>query len=407
MARISLTVETQGDIYPKRAVFANAAPGLGTIGIKRNVDNVVIVASGTDMTVAGGGVFTYDSTLLDPLVEYTAYIRVEFHNISDDVLHHWELLTASVLAISSATNLRSLRRKLMQRLGGYAIATTTGATDGKRLRSSTLADDELSDDTYGEGWIYVNTGDNAGQCARASNHGFIPEVGEIEITRTLANNFVVGVEFEWSSRLPAIQMGKMAGLREVINQALDVLWMISRETYPTVDGFQTDMNDYDWLRRASQIIQVEHPGSGTDWPISYAGQYGYRYDADRPKLIGPSVTQDEADDFRIAAYRPLSTWLKRGGVWQDANGLVDDADQALGDPTLITEVALFFAYKALSTNPYEGVEERKMWEAYAEKQSVIAANIKRQHSPEETDSTGLQWTWEPWSKEYIPVRRYV
>ncbi len=406
MATISLRVQPFGGLRVGTVFLANANPGLATVGVKRNSDNFVLVSAETPMVQSGSDpeLYTYSTTLLDPLTDYTAYIRVEFLN-ADNTFNHYEIATAAVLGISSPTTLRKLRRRLIQKLGSFVFqtATVTGP-DANSVTCSNLIYQGGFPDTYDKGWIYICSGASAGSIAKVKADGFNPDSGQLSVVRNWPATIQQGTEFEWSARMPAISSDKMSGCREAINEALSMLWTIDRVELPTAAGLYTDMNTFDWLRHKSQVIGAEWIGSGEEYPVSYNDVFQFRYDAEQPLLIGPPGLSTTDRPLSVSAYRPLNTWIKRGGAWQDADGLVDDTDECLGDPQLVLQVALYCAYKMLANNPYESVTERERWEVMAQRQSVIAENIKRYQSPEEQPSSGVAWGWEPWSKELIKRR---
>lgn len=401
-SRISLNIEAPGDLYVNSVVLANAAPGSSTVGVKRNSDSVEVIAEETIMNndVTDTTLWYYDTAVLDPLTDYTAYIRVEFYDEDTSAFDHYEYVTAHIAGISSHNTFRRLRRMLLDFLGGWGKLVNESVIGADGIKSSKLVDTDAKTSAFNHTWWYVTSGVNAGLQARTKQDGFTPDQGEIRFNRNLTGSTEVGVEVEYSSRLPIVSEGKFVGLREILNQALQHLWTVDAIDIPDADGINTQINSFDWLRRQSQIIDVQFGGNSSDYPYSLSDHFMFRYDADNPLIIGPSGTNVD----KIVAYRPLNTWMKRGGAWQEADGFVDDSDECLGDPILIVQVALYFAYRALASAPYEGESAKARWEALAQRQATIAANIKRMHSPEGTSLNGNRFVWDPRFKELVPVR---
>jgi hypothetical protein len=349
----------------------------GTFGIKRNSDDVVIVSDGT-VTVQSGDIYSYTTGLLDPDEAYTAVFQVDY--TPDGGSAATEYITVSIPVSSSLRSLRNLRRQLSRRLGGFEKheqETDSPATD--KVYSADLIGSNPNATAYDNTWIYIATGNHAGQQRLASNGGFDDAAGTVQLVSAF-DAAVPAAHTIWEvhSKLPAIEANRTLGLREVLNQALEVMWTIKRETF-TGDGTEMFLvgEGRDWLTSEAQIVDVYVPAdsTGTYRPYSAGKGYQFRYNAEAPRLEGAALDADEAG-WELEVIRPAHTWIKHGGAWGDSLvGLQDDDDETMVAPQALIPVALYFAYLALAVAPHETPKERQYWEGKALTWSVVAARI--------------------------------
>lgn len=384
MAKVSLTIVPQGIITITLVELADAT--IPVYGIKRDSDGVVIVSGNTTVTTNVGNTWTYETPLLDPLIDYTAAFRVTFSDT------HIEYAYAHIQGIKSQTTLRALRRELAIAIGDNEIVNTSStAPDSASTVVSTMINRDAKESAYDFAFVYACNGGNAGQQRKVSQGSFISTNGQLGYVQDWTAQMTANIELEVHQKMGAVSSGKMIGYRECINQALNILWTIDMITFPSdstdpVSGLTRDLNTFDWLRQQSQIIGVKDVTGYAPGIWLPTDMYQFQYDAERPILSGPQPIDPTL--YSIAAYRPLNTWIKRGGVWGETiGGLVDDTDECLGDHVLITQVALYFVYKAMAENPYESASARDRWEMKAARQALIAKNIKLQNLPKSAMTT--------------------
>ncbi len=276
-------------------------------------------------------------------------------------------------------SLKQLRRNLLDtgELGGFAVCTTTTAVadtdpDARRkLVSADLVHDEAGETSYG-GWYAYLSGGNAGsllgQQRTVRTHGYGRAQGQVALNAELSAIPPLGTEFELLAKLPAVRWQGRPGLREIINQALERLWVADWLPF-TGNGTATyAVTAYPWLTQ-ERIFDVQE-SYGSTLPFASGMQVQLRQDAETPVLdIGRAYSPSEK--FWLRVMRPAHTRIRAGGVWQESTaGLVNDTDETLAELNLVTTVALAYAYRALAKGPppdtaYEGRAERQEAKAAA------------------------------------------
>lgn len=354
-------------------------------GVRRSDTHAVIIAAGTVVTYASG-VASFESALLDTSISYDVAWKITFSN---GVTVYTDYATTTLEAYISPRSLRSARRKLAERLGGIEYYTTTElGQDNTSLISQDLINPNLPSKYYDGDWVYGCNGMIKGSQRMILDNQYNSADGSIVLSRKFGDAIVpVGLDFEILTKLPALTEHKFTGLHYCINQALTTLWTIDRVPLPNPSNTELYDDIPSWIRGPQDIIDIYRPYGIGLASESVGMSYKYIYNSENPRLEGPALS--DVTGYEIAAYRKLNTWIKKNGVWQEtALGLLDDEDEHLGDPELVTEVALYYAYLALAQNPLVGNQEKVIYLSEAGKQAVIANHIKNHTLPKDEDVTG-------------------
>lgn len=355
-----------------------------TFGIKRDQDAAVIVPAGT-ATVNTDDQYSYTTGLLDTAYAYTAVFKVLYTPTGGSQLT--EYITVAIPASYSIRSLAYLRRALARRLGGFEMHTQTITSPANnKVQSSEIIGSSGKASEYDNTWVYMAVGNYAGSQKLVEGSGYDSEAGTVEVVSPWGADPPAAYSvWEVHTVLPAKEANRTLGLREVINQALQVMWTIKRETF-TGDGTEMFLvgEARDWLTHESQIVDIYSPASDTETyrPYSVGNGYKFFYNAERPRLEGAALDADE-EGWEMAAIRPAYTWIKHGGAWgESVSGLQDDTDETLLPPQAVLPVAMYFAYLALANQPHDSPKERNHWEAKAREWAPIAARIMEDWLPQ-------------------------
>lgn len=333
-----------------------------------------VAATKTTATGVNPSTWKYEYTFATTK-NYTLTWTVTFADAST------ESVITRVRSLVSRRSLLYLRRAVSAELGGFGLFTTSQASaNDSIIHSNDLVWAEKSSSSFDNTWQYAYGGNISGQQRPTLDSGYSPTAGTLQVARPWSDEPDAGVEIEIHAKLPAIQAGRVDGLREVINRALSKLWINTREALPTSESEFFDLSDKDWLTHRSQIIDVYRPSDPTNNAYRpYRVGYAYRFVplANETRLEGPMVSET---GWEIEVQRPADTFIKASGAWGDSQvGLVDDTDEQFHQPQVVIPVALYEAYKALSKAAWLGQDERDKWLQMALQWAPVASNVKQNY----------------------------
>jgi hypothetical protein len=158
------------------------------------------------------------------------------------------------------------------------------------------------------------------------------------------------------------------------------------------DQYQYSLAAYPWLTTEDRIVDVwiRRSGAVRDELLR---EWRFLHDAEGPMLeIRTPVST--SDTLKPRVYRPLDTWLKVDGTWQDStSGLVSDTDEALLSLDGLQTVGLAWAYETLAQQGMGA--EVAQYTALADRQRRLANQWKREHLPRQAGRSVHWYTDQP------------
>ncbi len=353
-------------------------PTAVVLTVTDDATGAVVIASGiaTKQTAAGvnPSVWRYEYTF-SSTGNYTASWTVTFADSTT------ETVITRIYATVSRRSLLYIRREVSQALGGYTKFTLTQAsTSDTIVISDQLKYAERDPSAFNHSWLYAHGGNIDGEQRLVADDSYSPSSGSIGVYNPWSAVPDAGVEIEVHAHLPAFTMGRVMGLREVINEALSKMWVNTRETLPTSETEFFDTSDKDWLTNASQIVDVYRPSDPTNNAYRpYRVGYAYRFVplANETRLEGPMVSES---GWQYEVIRPSDTYIKANGAWGDSQvGLQSDSDEQYHAPQVVVPMAIYEAYKALAKAAWLSTDEKDRWMQEALRWAPIAADIKQNY----------------------------
>ncbi|MPZ68607.1 MAG: hypothetical protein GEU71_03670 [Actinobacteria bacterium] len=270
-------------------------------------------------------------------------------------------------------SLQNYRRQLARRLNSLTVATTTtaGNAAGSSLVATALAGG-LDQNRYRNGWVFPVEGDQLGRLRRVGESALNTSTGELSVSVAYPAQIPADVEFEVHLVLPPEDHDGWVGFRSCINDALAECWTTARLALVGVENQPSyELDAYaDWLEpEAIRELWAEATSADVN-RLTHGGTFPYR-DAENLNLeVQPHLGAGEA--AQVEVFRPLDTWIKVGSTWGNSSvGLVNDSDEALINPEPLVQVALAYAYMALSVGP-----DAERWERKARDQRLKANLLK-------------------------------
>lgn len=352
----------------------------GTWGIKQLGPGTVLAAAGSAVAHPSTGVYTYDygALGLDPTLRYVISFKAVKSGEPD------QYGVATIAASPQTATLRNLRRRLAAYLGGWDCALVGvqdepplgdyagTSTDRSRVASSDLAATDRSGalpaaggDAYDGAWLYVPSRQEQRQVTAnglsssedaadvLTGTASTEKVGELSLTRALGTALAAGTEVELHRILPALDAPRFLGLHYFINRALEALPMGDRISVDAAGVYRSTL-DYPWLTDAGRVTSV----SGPEIITGITGlrlDHEVRIDAETAYLE-TGIAYDSPDQLQLDVQRPRSSYIRVGGVWGDSTaGLVNESDEAIGDPHFIMLSAAYFALDFLATDDPRGL----------------------------------------------------
>lgn len=282
-----------------------------------------------------------------------------------------------ITAPSAAPNRRSwanIRRLLAQALGGYLEVVTTARepTDTSTAAFwSTALTATIDANRFRNAWAMPLDGTEAGKVRRIGQNSLVTVTGRLVATVGWDAAIGSGVRIGLFTLLPPVDSDLHTGLLTCANRALADLVMPHRLALVTSSTTpEYDLSSYDWLDVEAVHQVYGPPASASD--VAPAWYTAVRQDAQRIYAgVLPLFGANEAATVEV--FRPLDTWLKRGGVWQASSGFTQDTDECMAQPERVVQFALAYAYEALAR---ERNEEEGKWQALADRQRRIGGVVK-------------------------------
>jgi hypothetical protein len=265
--------------------------------------------------------------------------------------------------------LTQYRRAISEKLGDYALFTTTSQATGddaaRQLIVSSLIDDEISSQTYSQCWVYITSGALTGEQRRLRKNALDGSTGTLTCTRAFGSTPASAITFEVHTQFPAINTTGVIGLREIINRALRRIWFqdfISVSAVTNQIRYTLDTTTYPWLKQPGVIKGLWSPvTSATDHKQIEAAPYDVFFDGESV-VLQLSRTYVTGETFELEVRRPAWTKLRQSGTWTDQTseftGLSAESDEAIPDVETVTTVGLWYAYQDLAKT---GPEENRQW----------------------------------------------
>ena len=325
--------------------------------------------------------------------------------------------------------LRELRLAVADRLAPAILGTTglevgpgvytgaaivNGAVSRRRIVSSDLVamnvagtDAENPADYVKDEWVYLRL--NPPELRRIPEGGFggyapasevatgyggpehdADEIAYIDVERSFSLLVPSGTAFEIHA-IPPLRAGRQAGTHHAINRALRVILREDSVAVPGVTGqYRYDVTaTFPWLTNPNLFLSAHYTetiGSVDTYAIPGAR---LRFDANVVYLL-PNTSITTGQTFPVRVLRPLATWIKVGGVWGESTvGLVDDADECLGDLDAISLVAAFHVAEAQAGQCVVGSAEQQWWLAHARAFASRSPFLRDQRK--RTPVTGAAW----------------
>jgi hypothetical protein len=221
---------------------------------------------------------------------------------------------------------------------GYTIQTQTTALAllPQQVVCSDFQSTELEASFFGNTWLYVPTGQNAGQCRRVQYQGLDPTTGTITLESALPNLTQGATPIEVYGKLPPVRREGRLGLQDIVNRVLAECWTIKRlplvgvqdqKLYPLGASFP-------WLQAEDQLVEVYYRAANANPNDDDMLMYNWRWipAADNPS-VEVSQPLNSGDTLLLEAYVPMNWWIGTGSppVWglQTTPGLQNETDLGL------------------------------------------------------------------------------
>jgi len=277
--------------------------------------------------------------------------------------------------------LRDLRRATADRVAPFELATAgaqeAGGYVGTEISGSRrriVTTDLVSLDIHGSGpenpgdylkndWVYLLT--DPPQQRRVPEGGFVgyaradevitgsfattgPDapVAYIDVERPLLAVVPAGTAFEIHG-IPPERGGRSAGLHAHLNHALRVMLREDSVLVPGTTGQSTlDVTrSFPWMTHVGCFVGAQYVETVSGVETYAIPGARLRFDGEKV-LLTPNTAVATGQSLPVRVLRPLATWIKPvlSSVWVESSvGLVDDADQCLGDADAISLVAAYHA----------------------------------------------------------------
>ena len=235
--------------------------------------------------------------------------------------------------------LADYRHRLADELGFYLRTTvSTVATSGEATRvvlANEIRDDEAGYDFMGRPWLYVASGNQSGTQRRILTEdgvGYQGSRSALMLSRPLAGALASGDAIEITSPLPVKRHLAIKGLNDLVNEALDRIWLEARISITGNGTYSYSKASYPWLTRYDQtrgIYDTLWLSSGEAPALS---PYGYRLDVNgQSRTLVTEQSYTTADTFQLAVFVRASRLVYDGASWSyvtSPTGLLNDTYQA-------------------------------------------------------------------------------
>lgn len=257
------------------------------------------------------------------------------------------------------------------------MVTTTG--NGNASFTSLVATQlrtAISTDRYKHSWVLPVSGGSAGELRRVQIEDALNlTTGELTVAPPFSASLVSGVEIEITRLLPPVDDDGWTGARTCLNDALREMWTTDRLPITGVNGQPSySLSTYEEWLDPQAVLELRAQALDPTLNSFPPGNFDTVRDADSLTLqIHPTLAAGDASTLEV--FRPLDTWIKVGGAWAASTvGYVNDSDEALVNPDLLTVVGLAHAYNALASGP-----DGSRYDDLAKRQRMVANLAKEMH----------------------------
>ena len=239
----------------------------------------------------------------------------------------------------------------------FTVSSTATSGEGSRLvLVDELADDDVEDDEFRDGWLYVMDGEQAGAQRRIlQSEGYVGPIGGLLLSRPFSSPLQPGTTVAVTSPLPVVSSRGVKGLVTLDEESLKRLRVDARIMFTGDGSHRVNLGAYPWI-------------NGTQWTD---GIYDYRGEtADRPSRRSAAeydITVDGAtstlelaraygpsDQFSLKVFAPADLLLFDGTAWgYSTSGLADDTCQAAAPVRQVTTVAMAKGLEYLFRRTFE------------------------------------------------------
>lgn len=239
---------------------------------------------------------------------------------------------------------------------------------------------------FDKSWLYWLDGALAGEQARCGSLN--TSTTTLTTTPAFTGTSPSGASFLILGTLPAVAtVRSRGGYREVINRALQRLWIVDYLPLSGVSDQQTytlDLTTYPWFTESWRVLEVYAPQTDADdAPTPVSADWAWKYDGEAPAIVFDRAPFATGETFSVKVLRPANSKLKQSGIWTNQSsqiaGLSAAADEAVSDVNDVRIMAKALLYQDLSQSAPG--EEAKAWADKAFYWGKVAAGLKNFGAP--------------------------
>ena len=276
--------------------------------------------------------------------------------------------------------LQTFRRDAASRLGLLDVFETTGVGTGPDAETSVIVEQfagAQASTLYENAYVYPTDGAQAGVQRPTRQNGLSVSATTLRVSWPWPAPLELGTEVEVLRLVPAVTELGRQGWREIINSVLHDIPTIRRYPITATGAVRYDVPV--WLEAEDQAIGIYDPESTGANAVLSQNLKSIRYDGE-VVMIELWTGYSAGSIFSLAAYQPTSTRIKTASGWDDAaDGLVDDADEALAHRTLVRAMAIQRAAEMELERP--DPRSKAMWQRTLSEWTPIAAGLKARLVP--------------------------
>jgi hypothetical protein len=218
--------------------------------------------------------------------------------------------------------------------GAYRVsAVATGGEPARHVLAEELRDDEEARSYFAGGFVYVKTGDQAGQQRRILQEGYEGPQGALRLSRPFSAPLQAGVAIEVTHPLPVRRHLTTKGINDIIGEALERLAVKARIPLTGNDTRMYSLAAYPWLTRQEQTDGIyEYGYSGSPSTIYPPTRSSHPYEI---RTDGGTITLETArtytttETFYLSVFVPANRLVFDGVAWNYTTaGFAADTDQA-------------------------------------------------------------------------------
>lgn len=292
-------------------------------------------------------------------------------------------LIAPDSSAAAGVSLTTYTHRLARTLGYFASGTVTtlaASLEAERyVISSSMRSDMLPPEHWDGLFLSVLSGDQAGEARRLINGGYEGTNGVLTVDYPFDAALEVGDTF-MVAVLPMAPYQGMTGLREIVNEALELLPVIDFVSLTVTaddDGVketQYSLAGYPWPVRSVRAVYYPRTSTTTERRREMPKCWAFEQNAESPVLAFRSLPADVGQAVEIQVVRPAHTRICQAGIWGDSlTGLVDPDDGALYDPLTVLKQARPIALRRMALLYPPDSKERMKLESQADGEEFAAA----------------------------------